>query len=144
MRYTINQIKKKLEEFASNHGQINQFTCKDPLELLNDKESSFPAMVALFQPSNFTRNEVTVNLDLLFMDLVHKDLDNEFEVISDQLQIALDCRAYLNKVENHDNFYISDSGSWTPFYEKGDSEVTGVQIRLTLRINDLRDSCQIP
>ena len=144
MNYTLNNIKEKLQQFATDHLQVNEFALKDPLELLNASESRFPAVVCLFRPSNIQGNYVFLNIDLLFMDLVHKDLSNELDVLSDQLLIALDCRAYLNNPLNDEFFTIMDNANLQPFYEKSDNEVTGWQMSLQFKIIDLKDRCQIP
>jgi len=144
MNYSLNQIKQKLQAFATAQIQVNEFSLKDPLELLNCSETRFPAVVALFRPSSITGNTVLLNIDLLFMDLVHKDLSNELDVLNDQLLIALDCRAYLNNPDFDDLFILGENVSLNPFYEKSDNEATGWQMSLQCKIVDLKDRCQIP
>jgi hypothetical protein len=144
MNYSLNQVKSILEKFASDHLQVNEFYLKDPLELLNNAETKFCAMVALFMPSTVSGNIVKLKISILFMDLVNKDLTNETEVLSDTLQIALDCRAYLSHPDYDDLFIIADDMQLTPFYEKGDNEVTGWQMDIQANITDLKDRCAIP
>ncbi len=153
MRYTINQIIRDFETFVSEHGQLNQFLMKDPMELLNDHEglytSSFPVLDAVLRPSSFSGNvgtslTVSINFDLYFMDLVHKDLSNEFEVVSDMQLCAMDFIAYFNKPEFDDYFTVSTNGTLLPFYEKGDNEMTGWTLSVSFKIIDKRDSCAIP
>lgn len=117
---------------------------KDPLELLNCSESRFPAMVAVLRPATVQGNSVLLNFEILFMDLVHKDLSNEFDVLNDQLLIALDCRAWMNDPANDDLFIIGESLQLNPFYEKSDNEVTGWSMSIQCRVQDLKDRCQIP
>jgi hypothetical protein len=117
---------------------------KDPLELLNCSESRFPAMVAVVRPATVTNNSVLLNFELLFMDLVHKDLSNEIDVLNDQLLIALDCRAYLNNPDNDDLFIVGENLQLNPFYEKSDNEVTGWSMTIQCRVQDLKDRCIIP
>lgn len=142
MKISLVQIKKILEQFAADHLQINEFSLKDPLEYLDCKESKFPAMIALFKPSTIQGKILFISIDLLFMDLVHKDLSNELDVLNDQLLTAIDCRAYLN--DDDFEFGLSDNSQLIPFYEKGDNEVTGWTMNLQIKISDLKDRCQIP
>jgi hypothetical protein len=144
MKYSLNQVKEKLNLFASSHLQVNEFSMKDPLELLNNSESKYVAMVALFQPSTIQKNIVNLKISVLFMDLVNKDLSNETEVLSDTLQIALDFRAWLDNPDFDDLFIVDDNVPIVPFYEKGDNECTGWQMEITARISDLKDRCVIP
>lgn len=144
MDYSLKQVITTLETFASDHLQVNSFTMKDPLELLNCSEDSFPAILANMIPATIQGNYIFINMELFFCDLVNKDLSNEFEVISDQILIATDLRAYLNNPDFEDNFILSDSANVDPFYEKGNNELTGVKMNVQFRIFDKKDRCQIP
>lgn len=144
MDYSLEEVINKLETFASRHKQVNSFTMKDPLELLNCSEELFPAILSVLQPATIQENYVFLNMDLYFCDLVHKDLSNEFIVISDQMLIAMDLRAYFNNEENDDKFIVTENSRLEPFYEKGNNELTGVKMSFQLRIFDKKDYCQIP
>lgn len=144
MNASLVQIKEKLRLFAVSHPQVNEFSLKDPLDYLDCKESRFPAVIALFKPSTISGKNIFINMDILFMDLVHKDLSNEVDVLNDQLLTAVDLRAYLNDSAFDDLFTISESAQLTPFWEKSDNEVTGWTMGIQLIITDLKDRCQIP
>lgn len=147
MRYTLRQIIRDIETFANTHGQVSQFHFKDPLELLNDKESSFPCIDVVVRPSRFSGVApilVSFFIEIHFMDLVHKDLSNEQDVLSDQAQIAMDLITYFDQPEFNDKFTIETNGQLLPFYEKGDNEMTGWTLGLNFKVIDLRDSCAIP
>lgn len=149
MRYTLNQILKDIETFCDTHGQVGQYCFKDPNELLNDHESRFPVVDAIVRPARFsgtqgTPRTVSFLIELYFMDLVHKDLSNEQDVLSDQAQIAMDLLAYFDKEEFADKFTLDVNGQLDPFYEKGDNEVTGWSLAINFKVLDLRDKCAIP
>lgn len=148
MRYTLNQLLRDVKTFCDTHGQIGQYLFKDPIELLNDHESTFPVVDVVVRPASVSRvtgpRVIQLNIEFFFLDLVEKDLSNEQEVLSDQMQIATDLLAYFDKREFDDKFTLSLNSSLNPEYGKGDNEMTGWSMVLGFNIIDLRDACAIP
>lgn len=143
MRYSLNQIKIKLEEFATRHQQINEFGFGDISDLLNNKDQMFPQMFAIPRPSAINDKLIDINLDLLFFDLVKKDESNEAEIWSDMLQVALDLRAWLQNPE-FDDLFSADISVAEPFTDRFDEEVTGWRVPVRFRVIDIKDRCAIP
>jgi hypothetical protein len=144
MRYTLNQIVNRLEEFAEKHQQINSFGFGDPWEMDTGKGTLYPRMFAVFVPSRLSKKQMKLNFSILFMDLVKKDESNELEVQSDMLQVCCDLRAYLTDFDQYFTINEDDDLPVEPFTEKFDEELTGMKIDITFKIIDLKDRCVIP
>jgi hypothetical protein len=78
------------------------------------------------------------------MDLVDKDEANETEVLSDQTLICMDILSKLDEEAESDDFTIIKTNSAQYFTERFDNEWAGVYIDLSIRVNYLRDNCNIP
>lgn len=141
---TLNQIVAKLQTIASNHLQIKTFGFGDSWELEADGAKESPIMWAIAKGFNIEAKAITYNFTLLFMDLVDKDEANETEVLSDQTLIATDVLSLLDKESESDDFTIIKSNSAEYFTERFDNEYAGVFIDLGIRVNYLRNNCNIP
>ena len=105
MDYTHNQIKNLLSRIATNHNQINDFGFGDTWEQ-GVKALSFPILWATLNPGSINDNEVVLNYSLYFLDLVNRDEANEDEVLSDQLQTAVDVYSILRSDIYQDKFLM--------------------------------------
>lgn len=143
--YSLNQIKKVLEDIATNHKQINSFGFGDIWEY-TAKPQVHPIMWAELKESNITVTEkqLFLSFSLYFMDLVNKDERNETEVLSDQLFTATDVISLLWSQTYEDVFFFGADVQLTPFTEAHDDEVSGWKCDVTFRIPYLRDTCYIP
>lgn len=143
--YSHNQIKALLSTIATNHKQINDFGLGNLWELGAKKEQSYPLMWAeLSDNSGVEGKRLRITYSLYFMDLVDKGENNEDEVLSDQLRIALDVLATLKTPSYEDLFTIDDNAPLTSFTESTDDEVAGWKIDVTFLINHLSDRCSVP
>jgi hypothetical protein len=100
-------------------------------------------MVAVLEPSVVSGKTLTMNFNLLFMDLVNKDEGNETEVLSDMQLVGLDVLYQLQHPDyawtlQTDNITIED------FTERLDDEVSGVLLKISLKIPSPYDRCAIP
>ncbi len=148
MKYSLNQIIKKLELIAGSHKQINSFDHGDLWEV--DKDSvAYPYMFAVLGGITAQERTVNVKLSLLFMDIVRQGEENtgcgnEAEVLSDMLLIALDVRAELMNPSNEDNFLIDFNSNIETFTERFGDYVSGCKMDITFIISELKDRCAIP
>lgn len=157
--FTLNQVIKRLQTIALNHAQLNPLIQTEPTfshfgfgdlwdegEILTDAGTviteRFPLVWANVQSANVTslgaqaNGLVTISMQLLFMDLVHKDTTNQNDVLSDTLQIATD---FITELQDDTEFqtyhYTVDiNGTLEPFTERFDEEVSGWSLNITFNI----------
>lgn len=142
MKYTLNQVIKRLENIAESHLQIKGFGYGDLWEV-DVKDVSFPYMFIQLQPSQVQGKNVRLNFDLLIMDQTGEN--NELEVLSDSLLTALDVRALLNDPEYDSYYQLDDNSQINDFFtEKFSFRVSGLNMRLTFNIINLKDRCSVP
>lgn len=145
MSYTINQIKKRLEDFANAHLQLKGSVSFGELEeVSNQGVLKFPYMFGILQPGSFIGKQFEVRMTIVIMDLVEKDLSNRWEVWSDTQLMFGDLRAFLNDPDFDDEYVFDDNITLTPFADRFTDDVTGWSADVTFRINELKDRCAIP
>ena len=141
---TLNQIKKKLNDLADAHLQIKSFGWGDSWEFEADGGVNASTMWVIPRGFNIEAKAITYNFNILFMDLVDKDEANETEVLSDQTLICMDILSQLDEESESDDFTIVKNNSAEFFTERFDNEWSGVYIDLGIRVNYLRNNCNIP
>lgn len=146
MNYTLNQVAKVLRTFAETHGQIKgNFSFGELEEVSNDGITQFPYMFCILKPSLLGNQNAEINISIIIMDLVNKDLSNRLEVWSDVQQIFIDLRAYLSDPAFEDYFIIDEVNiPITPFADRFTDDVTGWVGDFKFKIVDLKDRCAIP
>jgi hypothetical protein len=142
MKVTLNQLIGKLQTIATNHQQINSFFFGDIADLGTEKPMQYPVLFADVAPSNFTYKVIGLNLQIMVMDIVKKDLSNENDVISDTLQIIEDVIIELRNPS--EVFLIQDSINLTPFSDSQGDEVSGWTANITINIPSTYNSCAVP
>jgi hypothetical protein len=142
MKVTLNQLIAKLQTIATNHEQINSFFFGDIADLGTEKPMQYPVLFADVAPSNFTYKVIGLNLQIMVMDIVKKDLSNENDVISDTLQIIEDVIIELRNPS--EVFLIQDSINLTPFSDSQGDEVSGWTANITINIPSTYNSCAVP
>jgi len=142
MKVTLNQLIAKLQTIATNHEQINSFFFGDIADLGTEKPMQYPVLFADVAPSNFTYKVIGLNLQIMVMDIVKKDLSNENDVISDTLQIIEDVIIELRNPS--EIFLIQDSINLTPFSDSQGDEVSGWTANITINIPSTYNSCAVP
>jgi len=77
MKRTLNQVNALLEGIATAHQQINSYGIGDLYDLVANGAVTYPLMFTVINPGQIQGKQMSLNLSLLFMDLVHKDQRNE-------------------------------------------------------------------
>ncbi len=102
-------------------------------------------MYCILKPGMLGNQKVEINISIVIMDLVKKDLSNRMEVWSDTLQILTDLRAYLCDPSYQDDFTIDEVNiPYTPFADRFVDDVTGHAADFKFKVIDLKDRCAIP
>lgn len=142
MKVTLNQLIDKLQTIATNHEQLNSFFFGDIADLGADSPIQYPVLYADVAPSNFSYKVIGLNIQMMVMDIVKKDLSNENEVLSDCLQMMEDVIIELRNPS--EIFLIQDSISLTPFSDSQGDEVSGWTANITINIPSNYNSCAVP
>lgn len=142
MKVSLNQIIQDLQTIVTNHLQLNSFFFGDIADLGTENPEQYPLLFADVAPSNFTYKVIGLNIQLMVMDIVKKDLSNENDVMSDTLRMIEDV---IIKLRDPSNIYlIEDSISLTPFMDSQGDEVAGWTAQITLKIPSTYNECAIP
>lgn len=142
MKVSLNQVIQDLQTIVSNHLQLNSFFFGDIADLGTENPEQYPLLFADVAPSNFTYKVIGLNIQLMVMDIVKKDLSNENDVLSDTLRMIEDV---IIKLRDPSKIYlIQDSISLTPFMDSQGDEVAGWTAQITLNIPSTYNECEIP
>src|SRR4051812_5280330 len=90
---TLNQVKKVFEDIATNHKQINSFGYGDVDQINISGNTVYPLMYVVLSNGNVNNKNLNIPYNILLMDI--QDNNNQNEIESDMLQIAMDVRATL-------------------------------------------------
>jgi hypothetical protein len=153
---SLNQYIKLIQTLKQNHGQLSDgtFYFGDPWEFMQTSPDingwRYPFFGLRLISSNVNGKLHTTNFNLYFADLVSKDESNETEVLSDMERIALDIYSQIGyELENNvpgvtQPATIELSSGITPFTERWNDEVAGVEMNITLTQFFDRQTCDIP
>ena len=146
---TYNNIIAKLQQFANDHFQINEFGNGDLWEVVESKqitEFNYPLLFAIDQPMPLAKSSFSMVFNVLVMDLVKPDESNENEVKSDTQQILLDLISYLDD-QNDGAWYfvkVDRTSTLNSFTERFDDTLTGWGCTISLKQPFQYDACSIP
>ena len=145
MDKTINQIKKELNEIATQHRQINSFFFGDFIDAISRDTIDYPLMVATIQPGSMTDNSVFVNMQIIICDKYNEsDYSQIDEIHSDALSVCNDIRITFKQNRFEDYSSIEGSISTDPFINRGHDMTAGWTMNGSLEIYDNEDWCSIP
>lgn len=145
MERTLNQIKKDLQEIATQHRQINSFFFGDFVDAINQDVVDYTIMTATIQPGSMGDNFVTVSLSIVIGDKYNVDDYRTIdEVHSDCLQICNDIRITMRQNKFEEYLSIEGDIATTPFINRGADMVAGWSMDLTLTVFSNEDWCAIP
>ncbi len=155
IRYkTYNNVVETLKCIGELHEQIQTTTTGDIWEIDLEKNNKFP--LYHINPTNveISLSQKTFNFQVFIMDMVATDNSNEQEVLSDTLQIATDIISLLKHSEllqtasaahgEEPRYYVDDDFTCEPFTETYDNTLTGWVMDLSVIVESVLDSCDIP
>ena len=133
---SLNQIVKQLSDLQASSVQIGggSFYFGDPWEFGAANKITYPFVGCRLIGSTINGKMFDTSLNLFFCDLVHKDETNETEVLSDMTRAAT--RYYSNLKTNLELLYpatVNTTSSFTPFTERFDDEVSGVEVNIVIQ-----------
>lgn len=144
-RYTLHQTIDKIKAIANDHAQINSVGYGELSDVDATKGYTMPLCWVVEQPSNISGRILINSVMIIVMDLVHKDLSNALEVVSNTQQILTDIIAEMQSPSNQALFEVGTDGvSLTPFQDRFDDEVSGWYCTLNIETSYLQDRCAVP
>ena len=145
---TLNRVINRVKALSLAHKQIRAFERGLVTDFFADKTSKYPA--ALLQDNGGTistaGHATTISFRLFLVDLVHVNSDtndNELDVQSDMLSVAMDLVAEFNS-GIFDDWALSTDNVIQLIYE-GDNDLhAGCYFDFSIRIMFAQNTCQIP
>lgn len=145
---TLNQIIKRIREISLAHNQLRNFYFGVPTDFLTDKTTRYAS--AFLQDTSGSidpgGNVVTVGFKLFLLDLVHvaaESKDNELDVQSDMMSIAMDLIAEMNH-SSYTDWKISASNPLTIVREQLDDLIAGAVVDFTISFPWDQSLCEVP
>ena len=143
---SYNQIIDLFTAISQAHYQIKRFGTGELSEAdLNkfiSENPQYPVFWATPVNVSSAPNTIQYSFNLLFFDIVNKDKNNEQEVLSDTLQIALDVYRIL-KLEN-DEFGVVGDPTISPFAGRYSEWVAGWSMEVVIEVIFQDNLCDIP
>lgn len=145
---TLNQIIRRIKETSLAHQQLREFYFGLPTDFLTKKTTRYAS--AFLQDTSGSvdigSNQVSVGFKLFLLDLVHvaaDTKDNELDVQSDMMSIALDLIAEMNH-SSYTDWKISASNPIVLLSEEFDDLVAGVAVDFTVSFPWSASLCEVP
>lgn len=144
---SLNQQIKLIQNIKENHAILSNgtFYFGDPPEFGASSKITYPFFGLRLISSVVNGKMHTTSFNMYFCDRVKRDEGNETEVLSDAERNALD--VYSQFKYNMENAYpatISLTSQITPFTERWDDEVSGVEMNVGVEQFFDRSTCDIP
>lgn len=144
---TLKQIIIRLEQLAASHKQINHFFIGGFNEFLDDADVVYPALFCELKPtSTISLTDRVANFSFTFhffdlMDIANRSLQNEWEVKSDMISVALDYISLLKDVDYKEWEVEDDYNLEIRDYELQDL-TCGVSVDVTIGVRFNANKCQ--
>lgn len=142
MGLTLNQVVKNLNYIGNAHNQVKTFFFGELFDFASSGTIQYPAMAVTLNPSQRANNTLTYSFNVYMLDLVHKDISNSTEVLSDTLQMCLDVIAIADNPVY--DWSMEKVATLTDIQGGQDDEVTGHWFNLKLKVPTPSDRCQVP
>jgi len=145
---TLNQIQNRIKVIALAHRQIRTFAKGQVSNFLADHTTKYPAIFLQDTAGgiSLSRKQATINYKMFIMDLVHVSADageNEDEVLSDTLSIAIDMISQLSNPAYNDWKISADNN--VEFVVQNDGDMSaGCVVDFSVDIMYKQNRCEIP
>lgn len=130
----VQQNSPRLKSFG--HGDLVYFS-----ENMSGQTNVYPYMFVTPQLVTYNESTTQYQLNIIFADIVNTDLSNEIDVISD---MSIEAKNLLSEIYRgflFDELDIELPATATPFMERFNDHVGGVELNLTITIFDDINAC---
>ena len=152
---TYNNVIDTIKCVGEGHIQIQAVTTGDIWDIDLNKNTLFPLLHINIISVNASKGQLQHNFQLVVADIVEpNESENEQEVLSDTLSIALDIISIFRNGETlyHYNidhgeearYWTTDDFTLEPFTERFDNTLAGWTLNLPIVIEFPYDTCNIP
>jgi len=141
MALTLNMIKKQIEDYGTNHPQINYVFFGEIYDRLSSCEVIYPAMFFGLESSQILAKQIQYTFSLYFMDRQLQETEG-LEVLSDMTLVAQDLVAEIRN--NTNEWLVGDTIPMQYFVEEDPDYIAGVRLDITLTLSSINNRCQIP
>jgi hypothetical protein len=125
------------QEFATQHGMINDFGVGTYYKIDTKQDRKYPLMWITPKPTNFKPQENRYTFDIMFADILDGSESNLQDVWSDMDQLAQDFIRFFNTTygETKGDYYdvrLDVNYYKEPFLHLLDNEAAGYFLRITI------------
>jgi hypothetical protein len=145
---TLNQILKRIKLIALSHRQVRSYKRGFATDFFTDQKTKYPAV--LLQDNggsiSISGGATSISFRMFILDLVHVSQnakDNEEDVLSDTLSIAMDLIAQMN-ANDYSDWRISVDNSIELIKENDNDLNAGVVVDFTIRTPFTQNICAVP
>lgn len=142
---TFGNIIDELEDFSNSHLYINEFGWGEPSQISATKNEKYP-LLWLNPTTSYNEGKLmTLNFEMLVLDILDQDLANKKEVMNDTLLIGNDVvkNYWSNEIVN--DFTLDEqSVSFTPYMRVQDGFLAGWLFDISIEIENRLSTCSIP
>jgi hypothetical protein len=145
---SLNKIINRVRSISLSHGQVKNFYFGITTDFLTDKTTTYPSVFASDNGGTINQSgrEVTLSVKLFFLDLVNvagNAKENELDVQSDMLSVAVDVCALMN-ASTYTDWAVTGTNSYQIVREEFDDMVAGVSVDLVIRTPWDQSYCEVP
>lgn len=139
---TYTDILRDIRQFFTRHQLVNSFVDGQMYDF-QAKENIYSAVVLVPTVSQVQNSQMSLSLDLYFVDRLTEDGSNTRDVYNDELQVAQDFIAYFSNRNGKWNLQ-PDNITIEPFEEKFDDILAGWRLSVSVLLPFYRNVCEIP
>jgi hypothetical protein len=145
---TLNQIITRIRTICLNHKQVRSFHFGRMEDFLANKDRLYPAVVLQTTSGSISLSghASTFNCRMFFFDKVNvaaSAKENETDVLSDMVSVAMDILAQLNH-GNYTDWRISTSNNLELITEDTEDSVAGCYVDISIDIMFKQNVCAVP
>lgn len=144
---TLIQLQNLIQNIQLNHAVLNKGTYifNEPWEWGSEGAITYPFLGVNLAAGSVNGKIQTINFEMYFCDLVHKDTSNQWDVSSDMHKIALEVYSQLKyNLEIQYDAQLNGAATLEDFTEKFDDEVTGWMLKISIDQAFDHSVCTLP
>lgn len=145
---TFHKLLKLFELWVYNSPQMNTFGFGNLVDFSSNEEQpvQYPYMFVVPQSMVYGENTTQYSFSILFTDILHADLSNEVEIISD---MSLEARRFLSYIKRgmnqtpplYDYMDVQLDANALPFMERYGDHVAGVALQANITVFEDINAC---
>jgi len=145
MEKSFKQIVEALEDFCDNHLQIKSFDWGE-LNEITTKDRTYPLVWLNPTPGSNEGHLITLNFEMIVIDIVEQDFSNKKDVMNDCLFIINDVISNYWDNEETYGWTLNENGvTFTPYITNNDTDFCyGWVADISIEIENRLNSCAIP